>query len=42
MQTAKTQADLRLCWAHSHIVGFVMSRLNYDVGTQFALARQFL
>ena len=23
----RTQADLSLCWAHSHFVGFVMSRL---------------
>ena len=36
MRTAKTlidwadaQADLSLRWAHTHFVGFVMSRLNY-------------
>ena len=34
MRTARTlirqaaQADLSLCWEHSHFVGFVMSRLN--------------
>ena len=27
---ADAQADLSLCWAHSHIVGFVMSRLKYS------------
>ena len=39
MRTAKTltrladaQADIRLRWAHSHFVGFVMRRLNYVVG----------
>ena len=26
---APAQADLRLRWAHSHFVGFVMSRLKY-------------
>ena len=26
---ADAQADLSLCWAHSHFVGFVMLRLNY-------------
>ena len=26
---ADAQADLSLCWAHSHFVGFVMSRLMY-------------
>ena len=25
---ADAQADLSLCWAHSHFVGFVMRRLN--------------
>ena len=25
------QADPSLCWAHSHFVGFVMSRLNYQI-----------
>ena len=42
MRTAKTdqtgadaQADLsRLRWAHSHFVGFVMSRLIYYVSEQ--------
>ena len=28
-RTVKTQADLSLRWAHSHFVGFVMSRLMY-------------
>ena len=27
MGTADAQADLSLCWAHNHIVGFVMRRL---------------
>ena len=27
---ADVQADLSLRWAHSHFVGFVISRLNYD------------
>ena len=27
-QRADAQADLSLRWAHSHFVGFVMSRLN--------------
>ena len=27
---ADAQADLSLRWAHSHFVGFVMSRLNYQ------------
>ena len=26
---ADAQADLSLRWAHTHFVGFVMSRLNY-------------
>ena len=26
---ANAQADLSLCWAHSHFVGFVMKRLNW-------------
>ena len=26
---ADAQADLSLCWAHSHFVGFVMSRLKF-------------
>ena len=26
------QADLSLRWAHSHFVGFVMSRLRYEAG----------
>ena len=37
MQTAKTdqtgrdaQANLSLCWVHSHFVGFVMSRLIFS------------
>ena len=25
------QDDLSLCWAHSHFVGFVMSRLNCEI-----------
>ena len=28
---ADAQADLSLCWAHSHFVGFVRSRLKYVV-----------
>ena len=28
---ANAQADLSLCWAHTHFVGFVMSWLNYNV-----------
>ena len=28
-QTGQTQADLSLCWAHSHIVGFVMLPLKF-------------
>ena len=28
---ADAQADLYLRWVHSHFIGFVMSRLNYDV-----------
>ena len=31
MRTADAKADLSLRWAHSHFVGFVMSRLNYSV-----------
>ena len=27
---ADAQTDLSLCWAHSHFVGFVVRRLNYD------------
>ena len=27
----EAQADLSLCWAHTHFVGFVMSRLKYRV-----------
>ena len=27
---ADAQADLSLCWAHSHFVGFIMKRLNYE------------
>ena len=29
MRTADAQADLSLLWAHTHFVGFVMSRLIY-------------
>ena len=29
-KTADAQADLSLRWAHTHCVGFVVSRLNYD------------
>ena len=41
MLTAKTlwldaQADLSLRWAHSHIVGFVMSRLNFVIFVEMA------
>ena len=28
---ADSQADLSLCWAHSHFVGFVMSRLIFCI-----------
>ena len=31
---ADAQADLSLRWAHSHIVGFVMSRLKYSMDIQ--------
>ena len=30
---ADAQADLSLCWAHSHIVGFVMSRFIWSLYT---------
>ena len=30
---ADAQADLSLCWAHMHVVGFVMSRLTWRLQT---------
>ena len=31
VRPAKTQISLDLRWAHSHFVGFVMSRLNFQL-----------
>ena len=39
---ADAQADLSLCWVHSHFVGFVMSRLWYPHLLFFGLVLQML
>ena len=39
---ADAQADLSLCWEHTHFVGFVMSRLNYIDDCFFFLSSKFL
>ena len=31
---ADAQADLSLCWVHSHLVGFVMLRLTFELSEQ--------
>ena len=38
---ADAQADLSLCLAHTHFVGFVMSRLSYNVTIRNRLAIQW-
>ena len=37
---ADAEADLSLRWAHSHFVGFVMSRLNYTLNHKLQLQFQ--
>ena len=33
---SKDSADLSLCWAHTHFVGFIMSRLTYTDSMKFS------
>ena len=39
---ADAQADLILCWAHSHFVGFVMRRLKYLTSSQSSAIIAFI
>ena len=39
MGTADAQADLSLRWTHTHIVGFVMSRLIWTASSEFGTYR---